>query len=191
MDQTWSALVQVTPGAPSGIVTSQGGEGQGGRYGRMGRGQGLYTQRWKKGSCTQEEAVGSPATRAFQAGRLECCGALQDCAAVGPGSPTMGSRATTKHAQHIQGRRAGRGGKAQQTGSPAMGGERDSFVEVHQLRRLVRRGGGLPHHPLGIGGCQHQPSKASSVPLAKGGRGPHQGSRASQRQRTRNPARWR
>ena len=55
----------------------------GGRAGRMGRGQGLYTQGWKRGLCTQEEAVGSPTTRAFQAGRLECCGALQNCAAWG------------------------------------------------------------------------------------------------------------
>jgi hypothetical protein len=83
VDQTWSALVQVTPGAPFWDSNIAGGGRAGSRDGRMGRGQGLYTQRWKKGSCTQEEAVGSPTTRAFQAGRLECCGALQNCAAWG------------------------------------------------------------------------------------------------------------
>ena len=154
----------------------------------MGRGQGLYTQGWKKGVMHAGGGCRVPHNKSLPGWAVRVLRRPPELFRVGPGSPTMGYHHQTCKAYPGM---AGRGGKAQQTGSPAMGGERDSFVKVHQLRRLVRRGGGLPHHPLGIEECQHQPSKASSVPLAKGGRGPHQGSRASQRQRTKNPARWR
>jgi len=56
VDQTWSGLVQVTPGAPSGIVTSQGGgppRPQGDVTSERGRGGDEWAKPWPRTTAKQ------------------------------------------------------------------------------------------------------------------------------------------